>query len=430
MRQADSAIKGYIYQFNKSLEEILCASDDDSITLEGCIEDIDITTFEGITTIQCKYHEDQSYQMSRVAVPILEMLCHFSTCTALGKCPKYILYAYFKDNTASPALSDFKSFISTTTNKEIWAKFFHQIYEISEPDILVIANKERKTHPERGILYKYYESNQSTLKLKVDIDQFWEQFTYIQAEKYDVLKKRVIDLLSEIVDQDTAHNLYYPNAFSLVADLSSKHNVAERIITKKQLLNQLSEEKSVLLTRWVIEITEKKSILRQKKLYLSSLFHPNSEVRAFVFTDEFLDQSNSELIPFIRRYIEKYYKKPTLQKPPIFIFGDNHDNKIKDIIISLHNYQQSVNSGVVAGVFMEDSFVNNTDCAANFKCKITSLRNIDDRLLERCQVDQLFWVGKMPILFNSEQFTKELLDIQDLHTLKYLVGLETTLEGT
>ena len=243
MRQADSAIKGYIYQFNKSLEEILCASDDDSITLEGCIEDIDITTFEGITTIQCKYHEDQSYQMSRVAVPILEMLCHFSTCTALGKCPKYILYAYFKDNTASPALSDFKSFISTTTNKEIWAKFFHQIYEISEPDILVIANKERKTQPERGILYKYYESNQSTLKLKVDIDQFWEQFTYIQAEKYDVLKKRVIDLLSEIVDQDTAHNLYYPNAFSLVADLSSKHNVAERIITKKQLLNQLSEEK-------------------------------------------------------------------------------------------------------------------------------------------------------------------------------------------
>ena len=430
MRQADSTIKGYIYQFNKSLEEILCAGDDDSITLEGCIEDIDIQNLAGITAIQCKYHEDQSYQMSRVAVPILEMLSHFSTCTALGKCPKYILYAFFKDNTASPTLSDFKSYISTTTSKEIWIKFFHQIYAISDPKVLLIANKERKTQTEKGILYKYYKSNQGALKLKVDIDQFWQQFTYIQAEKYDILKERVIDLLSEIVDQDTAHSLYYPNAFSIVADLSSKHNATERTITKKQLLDQLSEEKSVLLTRWVVEITEKNSLLRQKKLHLTGLLHPNSEVRAFVFTDEFLAQDNDELIPFIRQYIEKYYKKVKLQKPPIFIFGDNHDNKIRDIIISLYNYQQSVNSGVVAGTFMEDSFVNNTDCAANFKCKITSLRNITDNLLERCQVNQLFWVGKMPIPFNSRQFTKELLDIQDLHTLKYLVGLETTLEGT
>lgn len=429
MRQADSTIKGYIYQFNKSLEEILCADDDDSITLEGCIEDIDIQTSEGITAIQCKYHEDQSYQISRVAVPILEMLAHFSTCTALGKCPQYILYAYFKDNTARLTLDDFKSYISTTKSKEIWIKFFHQIYVISEPDILIIANKDRKTQSERGILCKYYESNQERLELKVDIDRFWKQFKYVQAEKYDVLKKRVIDLLSEIVDPDTACTLYYPNAFSLIADLSSKHDTTERTITKRHLLDQLSEEKSVLLTRWVIEITEKKSLLRQKKLHLSSLFHPNSEVRAFVFTDEFLNQNSAELIPFIRRYIEKYYKKTTLQKPPIFIFGDNHDNEIKDVIISLHNYQQSVNSGVVAGTFMEDSFVNNTDCAANFKCKITSLRNITDDLLEKCQVNQLFWVGKMPIPFNSGQFIKELLDIQDIHTLKYLVGLERTLEG-
>lgn len=100
------------------------------------------------------------------------------------------------------------------------------------------------------------------------------------------------------------------------------------------------------------------------------------------------------------------------------------------MIISLYKYQQPVNSGQVAGVFMEDSFVNNTDCAANFQCKITSLRNISDKLLERCQVNQLFWVGKMPIPFLSEQFTKELLDVPDLHTLKYLIGLETTLEGT
>lgn len=430
MRQADNTIKGYLYQFNKSLEEILLACDDDFITLEGCIEDIDIQTLNGTTTIQCKYHEDQVYSMSKIVVPILEMLSHFSTCSVLGQCPKYILYAYFRENTASPTLSDFKSYIASTSSKEIWIKFFHQIYEISDLDMLAVANKERKSSKEKESLLAYYKANRTSLKLKVDVEAFWAQFTYVQAKKYDVLKENVIQMLSTVVDYDTACNLYYPNAFSLIAELSSKHDAAERIITRKQLLRQLSEEKSVLLTRWVVEVTEKKELLRQKKLHLSSLFRSNPEIRAFVFTDDFLAHNGEGLITFIRQYIAQYYKKTTLQKPPIFIFGDNHDLKLKNVIISLHKYQQPVNSGRVAEVFMEDSFVNNTDCAPNFKCKITSLCNVTDNLLERCQVDQLFWVGKMPIPFNSEQFTKELLDIHDLHTLKYLVGLENTLEDT
>ena len=42
MRQADSAIRGYLYQFNKSIYEILQLADGAEITLEGVIEDIDI----------------------------------------------------------------------------------------------------------------------------------------------------------------------------------------------------------------------------------------------------------------------------------------------------------------------------------------------------------------------------------------------------
>lgn len=77
MRQADSTIKGYLYQFNKSIYEILLLEDEASITLEGAIEDIDVLSPTSLTTIQCKYHEDKKYQISSVAVPILEMLCNF-----------------------------------------------------------------------------------------------------------------------------------------------------------------------------------------------------------------------------------------------------------------------------------------------------------------------------------------------------------------
>ena len=42
MRQADSTIKGYLYQFNKSIDAILDSNDDVPVVLEGVIEDIDV----------------------------------------------------------------------------------------------------------------------------------------------------------------------------------------------------------------------------------------------------------------------------------------------------------------------------------------------------------------------------------------------------
>lgn len=84
MRQANSTIKGYSYQFNKSILEIFKAGEADEIVLEGVIEDIDIQSPTSITTIQCKYHEDKKYQISNVAAPLLEMLCHYCECVYLG----------------------------------------------------------------------------------------------------------------------------------------------------------------------------------------------------------------------------------------------------------------------------------------------------------------------------------------------------------
>ena len=85
MRQANSTIKGYLYQFNKSILEILNADDDAFITLEGVIEDIDIQLSNATSTIQCKYHEYTKFTMSSIAAPILEMVCHYNESVALGK---------------------------------------------------------------------------------------------------------------------------------------------------------------------------------------------------------------------------------------------------------------------------------------------------------------------------------------------------------
>ena len=119
MRQANSAIKGFLYQFDKSLHEILISSDGDVITLEGQIEDIDIVSDTGTEAIQCKYHEGEDFAISKVAEPILDMFCHYIKESVIGKKTKYVLYAYFYNNVGTVEHTEFHDFIMRTVNKEI-----------------------------------------------------------------------------------------------------------------------------------------------------------------------------------------------------------------------------------------------------------------------------------------------------------------------
>ena len=212
MRQANSTIKGYLYQFNKSILEILNADDEASITLEGVIEDIDIQLPNATTTIQCKYHADSKFTMSSVAAPLLEMVCHYNECVALGKSTHYILYAHYSENIEEFDTAAFEKHISTTTSKELQLSFFHKIYTIPDTTILDLANKPKKSKTDKDKILNYYSSNKSVLSICVDWSKFWECFTYEQAEDFEELKEKVIRKLCEQTDRKTAEELYYPSS--------------------------------------------------------------------------------------------------------------------------------------------------------------------------------------------------------------------------
>lgn len=428
MRQADSTIKGYIYQFNKSILEILMSSGTDIITLEGIIEDIDIKSVSSYTTIQCKYHEDKIYTISDVTVPILEMLCTFSEDCTLGRNVNYILFAHYKDNVQSISKEDFVDHLNTTQSKEILVKYFPYIYKIIDQDILKLTNKPKKSEADKQKIQDYFKTSRTLLPMQVDLNKFWTMFTYISAVQFDILKQQVINELKKITDDITATELFYPNAFSRVAELSSKSSPVDRSITKEKFLKWLSSNKSILVTRWAIEALETKEILKLKRNHLLSLFSGNAELRAFIFTSQFIKDNTNEIITFIEQYIGKYFKKPKLQKPPIFILDCQNQQIYRDVIISLHRYQIYVNTGMVAGVFLDDSFVSNTDCPSDYKCKITYKDSINAETLVKCNVNQLYWIGTGPIQLRSDHFTCELLEIKKIKTLRYLIGLDKVLE--
>jgi len=74
-RIADSTIKGFLYQFNKTILEVVTAGDDDVVTVEGVVEDVDILSTSGeLKAIQCKYHESKKeFIPSLIFKPLLQM---------------------------------------------------------------------------------------------------------------------------------------------------------------------------------------------------------------------------------------------------------------------------------------------------------------------------------------------------------------------
>ena len=428
MRQANNTIKGYIYQFNKSIYEILNANDDATIILEGAIEDIDIHLPDTTIAVQCKYHEDSKYSISNVAMPILEMLCHFNECRALGKTTKYILYAHYSENVDSIDVYSFKAFLKTTISKEVQLNFFHRIYAINDASILNLANKDKKKKEDKEKILNYYSLHRSELSLCVDIDAFWESFIYEKAYQFDSLKDKVIDKLIAITnDRETAEALYYPNAFSIVANISAKKSSEERSISKKNFVKSLTNQKSVLITRWLLIASDRKKILQSKRLSLHDCFSLNTAIRVFVFSTKFINKNVNTIFPFVYEYLQKYFRKKSLHKQPIFIF--ENEEIVQNIILNLHKYQKTVNCGLVGSLFQSDSFIYNTDCSCNFACKITSLANIDITILEKCNANYLFIIGEISKNLESQKYYTERLDINSINELRYLIKFTDNMEA-
>jgi hypothetical protein len=104
-RTADYTIQGFLYQFNKTALEILKAQDDDTITVEGIVEDIEVASTASLTAIQCKYHEaSASFTASAVYKPILQMLKHFSENPTANI--RYVLFAHFPGVSTTPPTID------------------------------------------------------------------------------------------------------------------------------------------------------------------------------------------------------------------------------------------------------------------------------------------------------------------------------------
>ena len=176
-RSADYTIKGFLYQFNKTLLEILNSQGDGIVSVEGIIEDVEITTPSGLTAIQCKYHEaSKKFTQSDIFEPILQMMHHFYTNQSSDIC--YVLFAHYPSENETLAVKD-------------------------EKDILKAALESKNRTLERYVM---------KLHDRVNIDQFSGKFALEFGPTFDNLVSQVCAALQEGgIPEGDIETLAYPN---------------------------------------------------------------------------------------------------------------------------------------------------------------------------------------------------------------------------
>ncbi|HDL7426068.1 TPA: hypothetical protein PXN84_000840 [Yersinia enterocolitica] len=400
-RTADSTIKGFLYQFNKTLLEILIADEDKEITVEGLVEDIDIIDENGdVKAIQCKYHESvERYTDSLIYKPILQMAETFSK--NKNKKISFILFIHI------PA--------EACRSQQLNKKIIENALKTENEKLKKIASRIEKDF---------------------NIDEFIKSVTIEFSKSIDDIESEVKKELSLLkLSNIDVECILYPNAINKIAKLSSLKNDIERVTTKKNLLLLLDSITVAAITRWTLALKNKTQILEKIKKQVSSGFSKNSRNRYFYFCKEDILEFNNQIVVFIDNYLKKYHFKPLHDKTPLFSINMSYE-EIKDIEYRLYKKEISANTGIVGNTFVTESFFREPIVKIQ-GAKIIN-RDIDMRLLafnereleiNNKKGDDIYFIcNEIPTSIEKDDINCYQIGVSNFNELEYVLGMRGTYE--
>ena len=399
-RSADYTIQGFLYQFNKTALEIMNAKDDDVITIEGIIEDIEVVSAESIKAIQCKYHEaSSSFTGSAIYKPLLQMLKHFfvnQTATI-----RYVLFAYFPGTETSPPA------VGRTTLED------------------ALSSKDNE-------LKRYIEG----IPKDIDLDRFLGRFTMEFGKSYQDITDQVAKALEAngfpSGDIDT---LAYPNAIHLIAALSVKHDPANRQITKKKFISDLKAIRTTAISRWTLALKSRKKLLEARRKQLKKHLDKNTRLRYIIIDPSNIKDYDAEIVLFIADYIDKYhFKLSHISTPTLCLCAKRA--QVQEIQRRLFAKEIVAEDGYIGGQFQESRFFREPMLSKKSGAKIQRefairLLSWDDHriVLNDRKCDDLFIIGEPDCsLLDTVDVNVERLSGATMKEIKYIMGVSDVYE--
>lgn len=418
-RTATSTIKGFNYQFNKAILEILNAKLDTKIVLEGYIEDIDVFKPDETIAIQCKYYESsENLSISILTRPILDMIVTFIN----NKSVKYKLYIHYKNAFKEENIPfDLKQLDNILKNQNIKyiKKYFPVIFKIDN-EINELCLKNKNTAEEKNKIVEYFTNN--TMVPNFNKAEFIQNVEIIAAPSYEELLNKIFSVMESYGHNiEDIKELLYPNIFQKVANLSCEPKIEKRTIDCEKFRSEIFSLKTLLTSKWLKNIynseIHKKSLKRHLKIRLQG----NSNFRIIIVDAE--QYNVSEICGFINDYVKKYNKKPKLNSCPLFIVSCSNEDSCSLIQQSLYeNYSLNFEDGDVGKKFNLNKLIN----SKGFDLKICYNHTELQEYIILHRPDDLFAIGNVNMELyeqNSMEFCKiEELNIQEVKEVFFLGG--------
>lgn len=400
-RIADSTIKGFLYQFNKTILEIANADDEDVITVEGVVEDVDVLSASGeLEAIQCKYHESRErFTPSLIFKPLLQMAETYDK-NPTAKI-KYTIFIYVPNETygeRSIELSTLDSALATT-----------------DKSLLKIAAR----------ISGHFDKNEFLNNTRIVFGP--------SLDEIEDSTKAALELLR--IQGSDVGTLLYPNSIAIIAKLSSTKSEAERKITKEKLYSYLSNATHTAISKWTLALKNRSEILKLIKQQLSSSFSQNSRDRYFYINKNDIDDYEEKVVVFFGNYIKKYYSKPSHIKAPTFIINDNF-NAIRDLESRLYKKGIKANTGLVGNDFEVDYFfrepmkkiISNNIEEREFDLRLLAMDSEKDAINHRKGDDLYLVSSEMPNSIGLTDVNFYQVGTSNFNELEYVIGMRNSHE--
>jgi hypothetical protein len=231
-RSAHAAIKGYEYQFDRTIIEILAATDNTAVHVEG-IEDVDLISADEAHAIQVKYYEGQRYASPKsLRDPIKLMLEHYRT----GARWSYVLHVHFGDEGDLPTRFNLEQLKNCLTKRS----------QKTDEDV------------------EYFTGLEDS-----DLEDFCERVSIRSGVTFSDQQDSLIGELAQSVgcSKDEVQAIYLAKARDFVRERARSAIAAERVVFKKQFLVSLNL-RELLFNRWQLAELGEERYLRVQLAHL------------------------------------------------------------------------------------------------------------------------------------------------------------------
>ena len=335
------ALKGFTYQFDKSLIEVLNNSDK-NIEVEQT-QDIGLSTHY----IQVKHKESQTYSPSKIRKAMVQLLKNFIA----DKQNSFELYCYFRDKAPeSKSLT------------------------LVELDIILSAEK-------------------NTFEQK-DKQDFINKFTLIFSENFEEQFKLLISKIKSdfrLKNEEQAIE-YHARFRAYLLEIATKKNKKKRTINLDQLKKVANQNEKIIFDFAYCKFLKERryfSYLKKEYFTFKKLNIANKERLFVIEVDDFV--SDGDILQIITNIQSKYFKKHSSPAPYICLSGNITNERI--IVIKQKLWDKSM--FFVDGTHFDgdkfrinDLMVNTHDNDSNIKYKLVSIECL--HLLLKNQIDEVY----------------------------------------